>query len=190
MTERWRCFVAVPIDAALRSSLEKARAAWLERPDLQGLRWTDPARWHLTLAFLGDIEREAVPGVVERAGHVASGHVPLRLPTGGLGAFRSAMAARVAWYGIADPDGRLAELARDLAEVLELGTDDGYTPHLTLARAREGTVDLRGWIGDAGGTVPSAVLVADRLEVMRSHRAHGSPAYETLAVLPLEGPPT
>jgi 2'-5' RNA ligase len=190
MTERWRCFIAVPIDDALRSSLEAARAGWLERSDLRGLRWTDPARWHLTLAFLGDTERADVPGVIERARHVVRRHAPLRLPTGGLGAFRSPAAARVAWYGIADPDGRLADLARDLAEALELGTDDGYTPHLTLARARQEPVDLRAWIADAGETVPSAALEVERLEVMRSHRAHGSLAYETLDILLLEGLPT
>lgn len=111
MTERWRCFVAVPIGETLRSSLEDARAPWLERPDLQELRWTDPARWHLTLAFLGDVEPERVPRVIERAADVARRHAPLRLPTGGLGAFRSPSEGRVAWYGIGDPDGRLADLA-------------------------------------------------------------------------------
>jgi 2'-5' RNA ligase len=187
MTERWRCFIAAPIDEGLRRSLAEARAAWLDRPDLAGLRWTDPMRWHLTLAFLGDVDRTHVPVISERVASLAGSQRALRLPTGGLGAFPDASRARVAWYGIGDPDRRLAGIARDLAMALRLGTAD-FRPHLTLARARGRPVDLRAWIREASPTTPTMMLNVSRLEVMRSHRGDRRVAYEELASLPLGGP--
>ena len=189
MTDRWRCFVAAPIDDPLRSSLVAARAAWVERPDLAGLRWTDPSRWHVTLAFLGDVDRDHVPTIVDRVASVAQGHRPLSLPTGGVGAFPDASTARVAWYGIGDPDGQLTDLAVDVARSSGVSVEADYRPHLTLARARAQPVDLRAWIREAGSTTV-ATLAVSSLEIMRSHPGRGQAAYETLAVLPLGGPPT
>jgi 2'-5' RNA ligase len=188
MTERWRCFIAAPIDEGLRRSLAEARAAWLDRPDLAGLRWTDPMRWHLTLAFLGDVDRTHLPVISERVADVAHEVSPRRVPTGGLGGFPSAAAARVAWYGIGDPDGQLAHIAQALAEVLGLARGRDFRPHLTLARARRQPVDLGDWIREAGARAPTAMLAVRSLAVMRSHRGRGDAAYETLAVLPFEGP--
>ena len=185
MTQRWRCFVAAPIGEDLRASLAEARAAWIDRPDLVSLRWTDPVRWHVTLAFLGDVDRTHVPAIIDGVSSVAESHRAVRLPTGGLGAFPDASTARVAWYGIGDPDGCLAEIARDLAVALELDTAAAFTPHLTLARARGRPIDLRDWIPEAGPTTPAAVLTVSKLEVMRSHRGSSKAAYETLAALPL-----
>lgn len=189
MTEPWRCFIAAPIDEGLRASLEAARASWLNRSDLQELRWTDPAGWHVTLAFLGDVDRPHVPVIVERVASVAQGPRPILLPTNGLGAFPNASEARVAWYGIGDPLGQLAQIVGDLAVALELGTEHGFRPHLTLARVRRKVVDLRDWILEAGPTAPSGMLSVHTLHLMRSHRGRGSPAYETLAELPLPGLP-
>ena len=61
--ERWRCFVAVPIGEALRRDLAAAVEGWRIRPDLAGLRWTEPQSWHVTLAFLGPIEASSVTGL-------------------------------------------------------------------------------------------------------------------------------
>jgi 2'-5' RNA ligase len=188
MTDRWRCFVAVPLDASVRTALVRAREPWLDRPDLDGLRWSDPAAWHLTLAFLGDVDASAVSEVAAAAGAVAERHGPMRLPAGGVGAFPVPARARVAWYGIDDPRSRLAALARDLGEALHVEVGDPFRPHITLARARRDPLDLRRWLADAAETAPSTIAV-QRIELMRSHRGSGPAAYETLVSISLTGAP-
>jgi 2'-5' RNA ligase len=187
--ERWRCFVAVPIGESLRADLRAAVDAWRDDPALAGMRWTDPEGWHLTLAFLGPIQAESVPELVERLAAVAAAHPPSWSATGGLGAFPTPARARVTWYGVEDGEGRLARLASAVAVALALDVDESrpLRPHLTLARARRGPLDLRPWLAFA--TAPAGILVTDRIELMRSHTGTGPARYETLAAMNL-GVPT
>ena len=183
MTERWRCFVALPIGDSLRSDLAAAVAGWRDQPDLAGLRWTAPESWHVTLAFLGSIPASSVMQVAERISGVTAAHAPMACASGGLGAFPKPPRARVAWYGIADADGRLAALAADLWRTLELDAGGPFHPHVTLARARGAPIDLRTWLATA--SAPSGELVVDRLHLMRSHLGAGPARYETLALMQL-----
>jgi 2'-5' RNA ligase len=183
MTERWRCFVAVPIGERLRTDLALAVGQWRNRSDLEGLRWTDPDGWHVTLAFLGSIARSSLPGVVAAIAGAAGSHQPLSTPTGGLGAFPAAARARIGWYGVADADGRLTALAVDIAHALELDVGGPFHPHVTLARARRAPVDMRDWLTSA--SAPEGDLVVDSVSVMRSHTGRGPARYETLASIQL-----
>ena len=176
-TERWRCFVAVPLGEELRRELALAADGWRLRPELVGLRWTDPASWHVTLAFLGPIDPPAAADLGPRLDVVAAGQAPILLPSAGVGAFPTAARARVAWYGVADPDGALAALAGHVRQATRL--DGGvFRAHVTLARARHESVDLRPWVRDAGA--PSGELTVDRIELMRSHLRRGPARYEVL----------
>ncbi len=174
MSERWRCFVAVPIGDSLRQALAEVVEAWKD----EGLRWTDPASWHLTLAFLGPTDPGRIASVEAVVEKVAAAHRPMHLRTGGLGAFPSPGRARVLWYGVEDPAGELAALARDVHSELGLEVAGPYRPHLTLARARRGPVNLALFLADA--SAPDAELVVDRLNLMRSHLGGGPARYEVV----------
>lgn len=186
---RWRCFVAAPLDDALRSALAASVARWCRQPPADALRWGEPGAWHLTLAFIGGVDPDDLPGIASLVAGVAADHRPMRLPTGRLGAFPRSGSARVLWYAVGDPEGTLAAVAADLAGALELPRDEPYRPHVSLARARRGHVDLRGWIEPASLSAPEATLGVDHLELMRSHPGGGPARYETLASLALGGAP-
>lgn len=176
-TLRWRCFVAVPLGEELRRELAAAVDGWRLWPSVSGLRWTDPASWHVTLAFLGPIEATAIAGLVGRLSASVEDHAPMRLATGGVGGFPSAARARVAWYGVADPHDALADLAADVQRAA--GVEGGqFRAHVTLARARREPVDLRDWARDAES--PGGELAVDRVELMRSHLGRGPARYEVL----------
>ena len=185
MTERWRCFVAAPVPPDLRASLADAVAP--RRTD-DALRWSAPESWHLTLAFLGAVDPETVEKVRPQVSRVAGRHAPMRLVTGGIGAFPSASRARVVWYGVEDPDGRLAALAGDLARSLRLEAGSPFRAHVTLARVRRGPADLRGWLSEASASAPTGTLELRQLALMRSHLGQGAPRYETLVTMELGGP--
>lgn len=187
MSERWRCFVAVQLDPAVRARLAAETAAWRDDPRTEGLRWVGEDGLHLTLAFLGPVEPDRVVEIERAIERVAEGHTPLSLATGRLGAFARPGSARVLWYGVADPEGRLAALASDLVAALGLPADEPYRPHVTLARARRRSVDLRGWIEPASEAAPVGTLAVRELHLMRSHLGSGPARYETLASFPLAG---
>jgi 2'-5' RNA ligase len=178
MSERWRCFVAVPVGDELRAALAANVVAWRERPELGGLRWTDPHSWHLTVAFLGSVEADSVPGIAEAVSDVAARSEPMTLAGGELGAFLSPERATVAWYGIVGSDGILHRLSRDLRAAL--GFDDArpFRPHVTIARARGRPVDLRAFL--AGESGPSMIFRTDHIELMRSHLGRGPARYELI----------
>ena len=187
MIERWRCFIAVPLPPELRVDLTDVVSAWRGEPDGPDLRWTDPAGWHLTLAFLGWVEAglsEEILGILVRP---ARDGQRVDLAAGGLGAFPSARRARVLWYGLTDAGGAAASLAegirRALAPIVPR-VDDGssFRPHVTLARARaERGLDVASW--SAGRAVPSGVVPLERVILYRSHLGRGPAHYEPLGAV-------
>jgi 2'-5' RNA ligase len=186
MEERWRCFVAVPLGKELRRELSRAvsdlRAAIPEAAE--GLRWTEPDGWHLTLAFLGWVSPEGVEAIGRAVASVAAGRGPFEVSTGGLGGFPSRHRIRVLWYGLADRAPQLGELAK--ATRLALGVDDGspFRAHLTLARSRaERGIALPETIWQM--TLPSGRIAVDRLVLYRSHLGRGPARYESLGEAPL-----
>jgi RNA 2',3'-cyclic 3'-phosphodiesterase len=187
--ERWRCFVAVPLGEALRLELSRAAAEWRTQPPADALRWAEPDAWHLTLAFLGPTDPDDVPRIAAALGDVAATHEPFEAATGRLGAFHRPGSVRVLWYGVADGDGRLAALAGDLANALDLSDGEPFRAHVTLARARRRPVDLRGWIETASESAPTGTLEVDRMILMRSHIGRGPARYEALATVALGGVP-
>ncbi|MGQ0609387.1 MAG: RNA 2',3'-cyclic phosphodiesterase [Chloroflexota bacterium] len=180
--ESWRCFVAVPVGDELRTDLRRATTGWRT---VEGLRWTDPGGWHVTLAFIGSVPAASAHPLVERLVPVAEGHTAMSVRTGGLGAFPAPAHARVAWYGIHDEEHRLARLARDIAIALGIDGPQPFRSHVTLARARR-PMDLRSWLASA--SAPEGVLEVDRIALMRSHLGGGPARYETLATASLGVP--
>lgn len=130
-----RLFVAV---VPPRPVLLELRAALTTLPHTDGnLRWRHPESWHITLAFLGEVPREALPELTERLARAASRATPMELSVAGGGHFDS----RVLWAGVqGDRDrlGRLSETVTAAARRCRLKVDDRpYRPHVTLARVRE-----------------------------------------------------
>jgi 2'-5' RNA ligase len=183
----WRSFVAIPLGDELRRRLATAIAGWRDRPDTTDLRWTDAAALHLTVAFIGAVE----PGAVDRLAGAIAGAVELEpayaVATGDVGAFPSGGRARVAWYGVADPDGSLDRLAAAVRRAAAMPVDPHpFHPHVTLARTRgERGVDLRTWIRDADA--PAGRLDVDTIHLVRSHLGNGPARYEVLHDIRLGG---
>ena len=86
-----RAFVAlVPPDAVLAELADAVAPIRAAHPDL---RWTPAAQWHLTLAFLGEIDEDVLPELVERLARPARRHPPVPLALAGGGRFGD----RVLW---------------------------------------------------------------------------------------------
>ncbi len=145
-------------------------------------RWTDPARWHLTLLFLGAVPREVLPALSAGAAPAVSAAPPMRLRLAGAGRFGSARRPQVAWAGLDGDVGALTELADRLAHVargLGLAVEERpFRPHLTLGRWRprqpaDGTLTdrLAGYRGPAW-PVGEVLLLESRLGPEPSYERH------------------
>ena len=125
-----------------------SRAAEALRPLWPGLSWARPEGYHLTLAFLGEIEGaqvEAVRGVLR--GMSESRAILFRFA--GLGRFPPRGDPRVLFVEMEDEGGSAAfaaALGRRLQEALGRVPDKSFKPHVTVARVgpRAGRVDMGG----------------------------------------------
>jgi 2'-5' RNA ligase len=67
-----RLFAAVlpPVEVVRELAAEVAELRRL--PGADGMRWTERAGWHFTLAFYGEVDDELVPELTARLGRAAS----------------------------------------------------------------------------------------------------------------------
>ena len=137
-------FEAVLDPAALAEAWTAGRmlAADSSLPGHQ-LRWMDRDAFHLTLRFLGEVDRRFVPELTESVASLDGfGRFELRLDR--IGSF-GGRRPRVIWIGVERGPGldRLTALRRALdAAIAPIGGIDAqsgqgaFRPHLTLARVR------------------------------------------------------
>ncbi len=135
--ERQRLFVAVPLPGELGALVRRAQESL---PAVPGLRLLKPEQWHVTLAFIGEVDAEraaiarsvveSVPG--DLGGEALVGRF-LLLP--------SPSRARVVTLELADEQGVFAGLFETVMGGLEAGgvmkrEKRPFRPHLTVARLR------------------------------------------------------
>jgi 2'-5' RNA ligase len=136
-----RLFVALDVPSVAIDHLESAVAAVRdEHPDL---RWVPGGRRHLTLAFLGEVREPRLAALSERLERVARRHEGLSLSFAGAGRFGN----RVLWAGVRGDTAPLARLAESVAAAARRAgvpvDDRPHRPHVTLARGRTTSLDLR-----------------------------------------------
>jgi 2'-5' RNA ligase len=135
-----RVFCAVELPDELRSRVgERVRRLRAEFPDARA-SWERPEKLHITLKFLGDIERERVAVLSDAAARAVESVEPFELLIDEPGSFPPHGQPRVLWLGIVDVFGRLAfmqhALEEECAAVGFPRESRAFKPHLTLARLR------------------------------------------------------
>lgn len=178
-----RLFVALPVPDDVREAL--ARVVEPVRRDRGGLRWTRPEGWHLTVAFLGEVDEARVGEVTQVLAAVAAQHAPVVLSLDGPGRFGK----RVLWVGVDDvPTGAVAALGAVLQQQLAAAglpvQQREVHAHLTLARAGRAPVDHD---TTTAVEVPDRRWTAAELVLVRSRLGGGPARYEELASAPLGG---
>ncbi len=181
-----RLFVAlVPPDAAR----EELAGAVRDLGEPAGVRWTRPDQWHVTLAFLGEVDDRARADLVERLGRVAGRNAPLELAMAGGGRFGD----RVLWTrldGDRAPLRHLVDGVRAAARRAGLPAEErAYRPHVTLARAGTPAPDLAP-LAAALREFAGTPWRADALHLVRSRLGagpRGTAEHDTLRTWPLTG---
>jgi 2'-5' RNA ligase len=145
MRETTRTFIAIPIPEPIGKQLLRLQANLT--PKVPGCRWTTSWPFHVTLAFLGDVQNGDLNDLCLAVASAAEPFARFELRLEGLGAFPSPRQPRVVWAGVTAPDGNplpdLREATVAAAARVGYRTDDPrFRPHVTLGRIKSGGRDL------------------------------------------------
>jgi len=133
-------FVAVFPAAEVMQRLDEAIHRLAGGLSPKAVAWTRPEQIHLTLNFLGNVERGKVEEL-QRAVAAACRRVgPFLLRARGLGCFPSPARARILWAGldgaVAAVEGMKEKLDEGLAPLGCVADERAFHPHLTLGRVK------------------------------------------------------
>lgn len=182
-----RSFLALEIPDGVRSRL----ASDLEvlREELPRSRWTRSQGWHLTLKFLGEVERQVVADLIAELDPRIRNAGPVTVGLVKTGFFPTAMRPRVAWIGgSAVGAENVVEAVEDAAAAVGFPRERRpWSAHVTLARMKSQ------WSKDA---VARFLAWGDRLDLeeficrevlfLKSDLQPGGAVYTALERFPLE----
>ena len=151
-----------------------------------GWAWQDEEQLHVTLRYIGNVDRPVAEDVDAALGSIHA--PPIDLALSGVGWFdhgpRGALFARVT------PVEPLTALHTKLDRTLvRAGLDPerrAFLPHITLARRRSSAVDPAGWLERNAALASGAERISSMI-LFQSHVGRHGSSYEAVASYPLTG---
>ena len=134
-----RAFIAIPLPEPIKFFLQNLQGE-LKKCGLRAT-WPNPDSLHLTLKFLGNVNRNKIDTIQACMKKAATGISVHTLSSSGIGVFPSVKNARVIWSGTRGQTDILEKIVTRLEELLfeEMGIkkeNKRFSPHLTLARIK------------------------------------------------------
>ncbi|MEN3929518.1 RNA 2',3'-cyclic phosphodiesterase [Microvirga sp. W0021] len=156
------------------------------RGGLSGARWIDPENYHITLRFIGDIDRATAHEVFSVLGDCRR-YGELTISVGELATFGSDRPRSIIVK--IQPNSALlnlqAEQERLLRRVGVAAEARKFVPHVTLARLRHGSpLDVAEYM-NAFGQIPRITFSAKRFVLYSSRDSVGGGPYVVEAAYPL-----
>jgi RNA 2',3'-cyclic 3'-phosphodiesterase len=174
-----RLFVAIRPPEPIRDLLIDAMD---DGPDF---RWQDEEQLHLTLRFVGEIERPAAEDLAAALATISATALELRIS--GVGRFEQRSSGAL-WAGV-EPKATVAALAAKIERAcLAAGLDPdrrAFHPHVTLARWKgRRTREVADFLERNGG-LASPPFAVDAFSLFESHLSRHRAHYEEVARYPL-----
>lgn len=174
-----RLFIGLEVPESISTRLSLLRAG------LPGARWVDPSDYHVTLRFIGDIDRRLANEVDEELADLYGEPVRVRLT--GLGVFGGDKPHTL--HAAIEPSRPLVGLQADSERRLRrLGLPPEqrkFVPHITLARLRgASTLDLADYLS-AYGHMGGVEFIADQFALFSARDMVGGGPYIVEAAYPL-----
>ncbi|MEA3040102.1 MAG: 2,3-cyclic 3-phosphodiesterase [Sphingomonadales bacterium] len=174
-----RLFVAIRPPIAIRERLLAAMGG------VAGARWQTEEQLHLTLRFIGEVDRHVARDV--DAALCAVHHPPFEIALAGIGAFDRRGEPVTLWAGVA-PNEPLKVLHNKIDQaIVRAGLAPerrAFTPHITLARLPRGAGPVRSLLETSGG-LTSPPFAVEAFNLFESGLTPEGPAYTRLERYPL-----
>ncbi len=133
-----RLFIAIGIDETIAQKIKSLIADL--KGSLQGVRWVREDGIHITLKFLGEIDKIKSEEVILSLEQISSRYAAMSISISQLGKFPERGIPRVIWLGAQEDTGILKKLSADIEEEMEkIGFEKEkreFKPHVTLGRVK------------------------------------------------------
>ena len=174
-----RLFIGLEVPEAIATRLSMLRAG------LPGARWVDPSDYHVTLRFIGDIDRRLANAVDEEL--IDLSHEAIRIRVTNVDVFGGDK-PHTLYAGIEASRplvGLQADSERRLRRLGLAPEPRKFVPHITLARLRgASTLDLADYLS-AYGSLMGVEFVAERVALFSARDMVGGGPYIVEAAYPL-----
>jgi 2'-5' RNA ligase len=141
-----RLFVAIRPPPTIRSALLAVAGG------IGGARWLDDEQIHLTLRFIGEVDRHVARDV--DAALAAVHHPGFRIAISGIGTFDRRGVVEIVWAGIS-PQEPVKALHNKIDQALSraglVPESRAYLPHITLARLNRSSGSVGDFFAEWGG---------------------------------------
>jgi 2'-5' RNA ligase len=190
-----RLFVAVFPPAGVVERVTEAARELAGGLSPTAVAWTRPEQIHLTLNFLGHVERGKAEGFQRAVAAACRDGGPFHLRARGLGCFPNPARSRILWAGLGEAvaalEGLKGMLDEGLAPLGYVPDAQPFHPHLTLGRVkllnggdrRHLAAALPQWRETDFGS-----WTVERVDLMQSVLLPGGAKYERVQSFPLAGP--
>jgi RNA 2',3'-cyclic 3'-phosphodiesterase len=196
-----RAFLAVELGDHLRNQItliQQDLRQRLVRESSKDIRitWVQPSSIHLTMKFLGDSDEHLIEPLREAIERAMPGHRAVHMPIERLGVFPRLLQPRVLWIGPSeqweqsDDAKRLVALHRAVENCCQLVgfAPEGrpLSPHLTLARVKEGERHVGQALAESGAMdrpVSLGLLAVQSIVLMKSELRPTGSVYTKLWVV-------
>jgi 2'-5' RNA ligase len=174
-----RLFVAIRPPAPVRQRLLAAMGG------ISGARWQADDQLHLTLRFIGEVDRHMANDIHAALGGIH--HQLFELSLSGLGCFDRRGFPDAVWAGVT-PQEQVRTLHKKVdAALLRAGLppdERAFLPHITIARLNRGAGPIGNLLEEAGGLTSPAFAV-DSFALYESDLTHEAAVYSVVERYPL-----
>ena len=176
-----RLFVAIRPPAAIRAQLLALMGG------VPGARWQDDEQLHLTLRFIGEVDRPMAEDVAAALANVRQ--PPFEVALAGFGRFERRGRPEALWAGVTPHDALRALHKKVDQALVRLGLPPegrAYLPHIILARFSRsaGPAPLDHFVA-ANGEAASAPFAVTHFQLFESRLGREGARYEAIARYPL-----
>ena len=176
-----RLFVAIRPPAPIRSQLLDVMQG------IRGARWQDEDQLHLTLRFIGEVDRHRAEDAAATLGSIH--HPAFAIALNGIGSF-DGRGKGTLWAGVT-PHDQLKALHKKVDQAcLRVGIAPdtrAYLPHITLARLKPSAGPIDAMVVASGGLRSQPFLV-DAFCLYESDLTPAGPIYSVVERYPLDRP--
>src|SRR6185437_3322679 len=193
-----RAFLAVELSDDLRNRITLIQQDLRQRLGRESatdirITWVQPSSIHFTVKFLGDTDEGQIEPLREAAERTMTSHGVVHLPIDRLGVFPRLQQPRVLWVGPSEQWEQGGDAKRLVA--LHRAVEDGcrsfgfapegrpLSPHLTLARIKEGERHIGQALAESGvmdQPISLGLLAVESIVLMKSELRSTGPVYAKL----------
>jgi 2'-5' RNA ligase len=200
-----RAFLAVELSQELPGKFDALQQELKRRIESESKRdvrisWVQPAKIHLTIKFLGDMDEQVIDLMSVAVEQAIGSQAAVNLPLERLGAFPRPQSPRVLWVGPSEnweqgvERKRVTEIHGAIEQACEglgfLRETKPFSPHLTLARIKAGERHVGVVLAKSGvldRPLPLGSLAVESVVLMRSELKPTGSVYTKLWEVWLQG---